>query len=153
MFLTVYSPVSMETPMTSLPELSELSRQRRNIHDQLAALGDLRPGSLTPRYRKCGKPTCHCAREGDPGHGPSWSLTWTVEGKTRTRIIPAEAVEDTQAQIAEYRRARSLTRELFEVSTRMCDVQLEALKATQKKTSLRRSSRNSAARSPPKPRA
>ena len=139
--------------MTSLPELSELTRQRRNLQDQLATLGDLRPGSLTPRYRKCGKPTCHCANEGDPGHGPSWSLTWTVEGKTQTRIIPAEAVEQTQAQIAEYRRARTLTRELFEVSTRMCDVQLEAVKATQKKTSSQRSSRKSAARSPPKPRA
>ena len=139
--------------MTPLPELSELRRQRRFIQDQLAALGDLRPGSLTPRYRKCGKPTCHCAAQGDPGHGPSWSLTWAVEGKTRTRIIPAEAVEQTQAQIAEYRRARTLTRELFEVSTRMCDAQLQAVKATQKKRSSRRSSRKSAAKSPPKPRA
>lgn len=139
--------------MTSLPELCELSRQRRNLQDQLAALGDLRPGSLTARYRKCGKPTCHCANEGDPGHGPSWSLTWTVEGKTQTRIIPAEAVEQTQAQIAEYRRARTLTRELFEVSTQMCDVQLEAVKATQKKTSSRRSRRTSAARARLKPQA
>lgn len=139
--------------MTSLPELSELSRQRRNLHGQLATLGDLRPGSLTARYRKCGKPTCHCADKGDPGHGPSWSLTWTVKGKTQTRIIPAVAVEQTQAQIAGYRRARSLAREPFEVSTQMCDVQLEAVKATQKVTSSRRSSRTYAARALPKPRA
>ena len=137
--------------MTPLPELSDLRRRRRKIQDQLCDLGDLRPGSLIPRYRKCGKPTCHCAAEGDPGHGPSWSLTWTVEGKTQTRVIPVEAVEETQAQIAEYRRARSLTRELFEVSTQMCDVQLEAVKAAQKNISSRRSSRKSAARSPPKP--
>ena len=136
--------------MTPLPELSELGLRRREIQDQLAGLGDLRPGSLTPRFRKCGKPSCHCAAQGDPGHGPSWSLTWAVEGKTRTRIIPAEAVEETQAQIAEYRRARALTRELFEVSTQMCDVQLDAIKATQKKTSSRRSSRKSATRSPPR---
>ena len=138
--------------MTSPPELSELARTRRHIQDQLAALGDLRPGSLTPRFRKCGKPTCHCANEGDPGHGPSWSLTWTVEGKTQTRIIPVEAVEQTQAQIAEYRRARALTRELFEVSTRLCDAQLHTVKAAQKKTSSRRSRPRSTARSPPKPR-
>ena len=136
--------------MTSPSELSELTRTRRHIQDQLAALGDLRPGSLTARYRKCGKPTCHCANEGDPGHGPSWSLTWAVEGKTRTRIIPAAAVEQTQAQIAEYRRARTLTRALFEVSTRMCDAQLEAVKANEKKHSSRRSSRNSVARLAPK---
>ena len=136
--------------MTPLPELR---RQRRLIQDQLADLGDLRPGSLTPRYRKCGKPTCHCATPGDPGHGPCWSLTWTVEGKTQTRVIPTEAVEETQAQIAEYRRARTLTRELFAVSTRMCDVQLQAIKATKKKTLSRRSNRKSAAQSTLKPRA
>ena len=67
-------------------------------------------------------------------------MTWTVEGKTQTRIIPVEAVEQTQAQIAEYRRARALTRELFEVSTRMCDVQLHTVKAVQRKSSPRRSS-------------
>ena len=139
--------------MTPLPELSDLKRRRRKVQDQLASLGDLRPGTLIPRYRKCGKPTCHCAAEGDPGHGPSWSLTWTVEGKTQTRVIPFEAVEETQAQIAEYRRARSLTRELFEVSTQMCDVQLDAVKAAQKNISSRRSNRKSAARSRPKPRA
>ena len=138
--------------MTPSPELSELGRRRRQIQDQLAALDDLRAGSLTPRYRKCGKPTCHCAAEGDPGHGPSWSLTWTVEGKTQTRIIPVQAVEQTQAQIAEYRRARALTRELFEVSTRLCDVQLHSVKAAKKKTSSRRSRPMSAAQSRPKPR-
>lgn len=30
---------------------------------QLAAIGEFRPGSLLARYRKCGKPTCHCAQE------------------------------------------------------------------------------------------
>ena len=133
--------------MTSLPELA---RRRRSIQDQLAALGELRPGSLTPRWRKCGKPSCHCAAQGDPGHGPSWSLTRTVKGRTRTRIIPVEEVERTRAQIAEYQRLRALVRELLEVSTEMCDVQLEAVKAAKEKTSSRRSSRTSVAR--PRPR-
>ena len=38
--------------MMSPPELSELSRRRRHLQDQLAGLGELRPGSLTPRYRR-----------------------------------------------------------------------------------------------------
>lgn len=33
---------------------------------ELAAVGDFRPGSLVETHRKCGKPTCHCARPGDP---------------------------------------------------------------------------------------
>ncbi len=123
-------------PATPLPELSDLRRRRSRIQDRLAGLGDLRPGTLIPRFRKCGKPTCHCAAEGDTGHETSRSLTWTVEGKTQTRVIPAGAVGETQAQIATHRRARSLARERFEVSAQMRDVQHEALTAA-KKTSRR----------------
>jgi len=60
------------------------------------------------------------------GHGPSWSLTRVVAGKTVTKIIPAAAVDDTQAQIAEHRRFRDLTRELVDVSEQICDANLAA---------------------------
>ena len=91
----------------------------------LAGIGDFRPGALQSRYRKCGKPTCHCAREGDPGHGPKWVLTRTVDGKRRNFTIPDQAVEATQAQIAEFRRFQRLTRELIEVSEQLCQAPLE----------------------------
>ena len=90
----------------------ELERRRNEIREKLASVGDLRPGSLVGRYRKCGKPNCHCATEEGGGHGPSWSLTRQVGGKTVTRIIPASAVEQTREQIAEYQRLRKLTRVL-----------------------------------------
>jgi hypothetical protein len=88
-------------------------------------MGDMRPGSLTERYRKCGKPSCRCARKGAPGHGPSYSLTHPVKGKTVTRIIPTgPAVERTRRQIAEYQRFRAVVRELVAVSEQLCDLQL-----------------------------
>lgn len=102
----------------------ELEKRRNEIRNELADVGDLRPGSLVSRYRKCGKPNCHCAGQGERGHGPSWSLTRRVEGKTVTKVIPAGAVPQTQAQIAEYRRLRRLTAELVEVSEKLCDGQL-----------------------------
>src|ERR1035438_3613434 len=67
--------------------LSELEAHRDRLKRQLSDLGDLRPGSLVERYRKCGKPNCHCAQPDEPGHGPSWSLTHNVKGKTTTKII------------------------------------------------------------------
>lgn len=104
-----------------------LAMRREVLKQDLAQIRDMRPGSLVGRYRKCGKPSCHCAATGSAGHGPSWSLTREVEGKTVTKIIPAgAAVERTQAQIAEYRRFRALTREVVEVSEELCDAQLAA---------------------------
>ena len=102
----------MPTPL----DFEAILARRDEVFRQLASLGDLRPGSLVARFRKCGKPNCHCAAEGAPGHGPSWSLTRGVRGKTVTRVIPADAVEETCAQIEECRRLRRLTGELIEVS-------------------------------------
>ncbi len=108
----------------------EMLRNRRNeICEELASIGDLRPGSLVARYRKCGKANCHCAREEGGGHGPSWSLTRKVGGKTVTKIIPPSAVAQTERQIAEYRRLRKLTGELVEVSEKLCDLMLSDPKA------------------------
>lgn len=104
----------------------KLEMRRSEIRKQLASISDLRPGSLVARYRKCGKPNCHCAAEEGGGHGPSWSLTRQVHGKTVTRIIPPSAVEQTQGQIAEHRRLRRLTGELVEVSEQLCQAKLAA---------------------------
>lgn len=133
-------------------EVAELERRRESVKAQLAAVGDLRRGSLVERYRKCGKGNCCCAAEGSGGHGPSWSLTWRDDAKTRTKIIPAEAVGTTRAQITEFRRFRRLSRELIELSEHLCDARLEGTQAeaqaTAKKGGLKkRSRRRSATRS------
>jgi hypothetical protein len=132
--------------------LEELERRQSELKAQLSNVQEMRRGSLVARYRKCGKASCCCANEQHAGHGPSLSLTWQEEGKTRTKIIPVEAAERTQAQIAEFRRFRRLGRELVEVSERICDARLEseqaeaqatAKKGGAKKSLQRRSSRRS----------
>jgi hypothetical protein len=106
-------------------DLDALLQQRDQLKSQLAAIGDMRPGSLVPRYRKCGKASCHCAKKGAKGHGPSYSLTHAVGGKTVTNVIPAgPAVERTQQQIEEYRRFRELVQQLIAVSENICGLQL-----------------------------
>src|ERR1700740_1429363 len=117
--------------------LRTLREKRDHLTASLALLGDLRPGFLTARFRKCGKPNCHCAQKDSPGHGPSYSLTHRFGGKTVTQVIPkGPAVERAKAQIAEYRRFRNLVRELIAVSEQICSAQLrdpEALPASEVK--------------------
>lgn len=130
--------------------ISELEAHRDRLRTELGAVGDLRPGTLVERYRKCGKPSCHCAREGDPGHGPVWTLVFNAKGKSKTRVIPPEAVAATRAQIEECRRLRRLTSELIEVSEGLCHARLSASRDTgreaKKGASRRASRRNSTPR-------
>ena len=105
--------------------LEALCGKRDQLSASLAHIEDLRPGFLTARFRKCGKPNCHCAQKGSPGHGPSYSLTHRLGGKTVTQVIPqGPAIERTKKQIAEYRRFRHLVRELIAVSEQICSAQL-----------------------------
>src|SRR5256885_1239604 len=130
--------------------LEQLRRQRDQLKDKIRMLGDLRPGSLVERFRRCGKANCRCAEPGAVGHGPSYSLTHAVEGKTVTRVIPPAAVELTREQVAAYQEFRRLSREFVEASERLCDAQLKsdaaatsteaAKKGGSKKASIRKSS-------------
>ena len=127
-----------------------LQRRWEEVRAALSAVGELRPGALVSRYRRCGKPTCHCAQPGDPGHGPYWSLTRVVGGKTTTKVIPAAAADRTHRQIAEHRRFRGLVRELVEIGEQLCEVRLTdaaSTEAAQKGGSPRPSRRRRSARS------
>jgi len=50
--------------------LKALHEKREQLKAGLAQISDLRRGSLIARFRKCGKPNCHCAQKDSPGHGP-----------------------------------------------------------------------------------
>ncbi|MGH9668391.1 MAG: DUF6788 family protein, partial [Bryobacteraceae bacterium] len=111
--------------------LEALRLRRGELIDTIGSVGDMRPGSLVERFRKCGKPTCHCAGLDSAGHGPCFSLTQSVAGKTRTRILPkGTVVERARAQIAEYRRFRALLRELIAVSEQIADAELDTVAET-----------------------
>lgn len=44
-------------------KLSGLEEKRNRVGEQLIDAGDMRQGSLTERYLKCGKPQCRCTKE------------------------------------------------------------------------------------------
>ena len=101
--------------------MTELEQQRLHLGTQLVRLGDLRPGSVTGIVRRCGKPTCHCAQPDDPGHGPTWRLTYKVQGKTISEALPTPAaVRKAEHEIAEFRKYQELSRAFVEINEKIC---------------------------------
>lgn len=104
-----------------LPSLLELEEQKRALLRTISELGDLRPGSITGIIRRCGKPSCHCARPGDPGHGPNLRLTYKVQGKTITEALPTPvAVRKAEAEIAAFRRFQELSHAFVQINEQIC---------------------------------
>lgn len=127
-------------------ELQKLEDQRGELIALLAQLGDFRAGSITGFTRRCGKPSCHCARKGDSGHGPTLRLTYKVGGKSLTEsLADQEAVRKAEAEIAEFRRFKELTKKLVEVNLKICRLRGagEQVDRGSKKNRKRRSSRKS----------
>ena len=123
--------------------LSALEAQRTQILRQISALSDLRPGSIFAVVRRCGKPTCHCAKPNDPGHDPQLRLTRTVNGKTVAESFASPAAfHKAQAEVLEYQRWQRLCADLVNVSERICrlrplEKQAQKWSAEEKKRLLR----------------
>jgi hypothetical protein len=128
--------------------LPQLEAERTDLFRQLTALGDFRRGSITPTSGKCGKPTCHCAKPDDPGHGPNFRLTRRVAGKTVTETFgSAAALNKAQMEVAEFRRFQTLCGEIVEVSEKICALRpVEDTLTPQEKKRPRRSTRKSPAK-------
>ena len=101
--------------------LPQLEAQKGDLLRRLASVGDLRRGSITATSGKCGKPNCHCAKRGDPGHGPNFRLTRRVAGKTTTETFASPAaLRKAQLEVAEFHRFQQLSGEVVEVSEKIC---------------------------------
>jgi hypothetical protein len=105
-----------------MPEmLQDLEAQRTRILHQFANLGDFRPGSICAITRRCGKPSCHCAKSNDAGHDPQVRLTHKAGGRTVAETISSPAaLRKANAEIVEFQRFRELSADLTGVNEKIC---------------------------------
>jgi hypothetical protein len=77
---------------------------------------DALPGSLALVHRRCGKPSCHCARA--EGH-PLWLLTFMVDRKKHVESIPREWVEQIRPLVEQGREFKDAVAEVFATNAQL----------------------------------
>jgi len=103
--------------------LAAAEADRSKLLEEFLRLGDLRPGSITAVVRRCGKPSCHCAKPNDPGHDPQFRLTRRVAGKTMTETFPnPAALRKAQQEVAEFHRLQKLSEDLVSINEKICEL-------------------------------
>ena len=130
----------------------EVPEQVRSLAAQLSQPRPLRRGSLGERFTKCGKPNCACATDEQARHGPYFSLTRIVEGRTRSRRLSAEQAARVRQQLAAGQEFRRQVEAYWQASEDWADAQIAqavAAEAAEKRGSKRRSSARSPAKSKP----
>ena len=120
---------------------------------QLAAPRPMRRGSITERYVRCHKPNCPCTERDDARHGPYYSVSRVVKGRTQSRWLDAAHVPLARQQVAAGREFREQIEAYWQVCEHWADTQLDTAgaasvrEAAQKGGSKRRSPRKSRRRS------
>jgi hypothetical protein len=98
-------------------QAARLRQRKFELFHRFPIPADLLPGSLSHTHRRCGQPTCHCARE-KKGH-PVWSLTFMAGGKKHVERIPNEWVEEVQHLVGTGREFKEAVAEVFAANAQL----------------------------------
>src|SRR5213594_3257944 len=102
----------------------------REAFDALAAPRPMRRGSLSERHMKCNKPSCPCSERPEARHGPYFSLTRSVAGSTRSRLLSTEQANRARQQIESGQKFRKQVEGYWKACEKWADSELEATKPT-----------------------
>lgn len=115
----------MLSDMNATASIQNAEQRIQQIKAELAALGEMRPGSLSKQYNVCGKPNCRCKDPQNPQrHGPYYQLSWVHRGKSSTQFIRRPLLPQVRAQIATYNKFRKLTEEWVNLALRLAQAKL-----------------------------
>ena len=90
----------------------EIRREARRLHQAVAAIDYVLPGTLSHRRVRCGRTGCRCHADPPELHGPYWWWTRKVDKKTVTRLLTDEQATDYEEWFQNARRLRALITEL-----------------------------------------
>jgi hypothetical protein len=97
-----------------------LQKRRRRLVKQVPDLERLLRGSLVERYKKCGKPGCHCVHS--KGHGPALYLSVTLApGQTRSYYVPEEQRRRIERYLGNYRKLRDVVEEITAINRELLE--------------------------------
>jgi len=101
-----------------------LLRQIEKVKGQLAALGDLRPGSLSTQYNVCGTPGCRCKATPPEKHGPYYQVSFTRKGKSSSKFVRKEDLNTVRRELKNYEVMKTLVDRWIEMATELSNLRM-----------------------------
>ena len=101
-----------------------LLRQIERVKGQLAALGDLRPGSLSTQYNVCGTPGCRCKATPPEKHGPYYQVSFTRKGKSSSKFVRKEDLAAIRRELKNYEAMKTLVDQWIDLATELSNLRL-----------------------------
>lgn len=109
--------------MTTAKE-ARILRQIDKVKGELAALGDLRPGTLSTQYNVCGTPGCRCKADPPKRHGPYYQVSFTRKGKSSTKFVRKEDLPAVRRQLKNYEAMKRLVDRWVDLAIELSNLRL-----------------------------
>ena len=108
---------------------STVPSEVRTLAQRLAESKPMRRGSVTERYVKCNKAGCPCRESEDARHGPYYSVSRVVNGRTQSRWLDADEAQMVRQQVQQGRQFRKQIEAYWEACERWADAELKTPQA------------------------
>jgi hypothetical protein len=97
--------------------INSIKKRIGKIKEELAKIGDMRPGSLSKQFNVCGNPTCRCKDKENPKkHGPYYQLSYTHKGRSKTEFVRKGTEKQIKQELKNHEKFRRLTQEWVDLS-------------------------------------
>ena len=95
-----------------------LRKRRAKLLRDLPPLARVLRGSLLEKYKRCGRPGCHCAN--DRGQGPKRYLSIsTTSQRPQIDYVPNDAFSKVNKYLDNYRNVRDALNEICAINTEL----------------------------------
>jgi hypothetical protein len=109
-------------------QAKRLMERREVVAGDLPPFSEIVRGSLVTRYRRCGKPTCHCATT--EGHGPAHYLVVTLKpGKTEQILLSEDMLPVARRFLDNYTRWWAALEKVSEANRQLLRLRVSELAA------------------------
>ena len=112
-----------------MPDDDKKDAQRfETLKDSVFRVGHIRRGSVTRRFRPCGKQPCRCHAMPPQLHGPYYQWTRKLRGKTVTVQLTEHEAEHIRGWIENGRKLDRIVADMEKLSLRVTERLLRLLK-------------------------
>jgi len=112
-----YYTCSIAQMKALLRKIDLIECERKKLITELLNTTQMVRGTFAINYRRCGKTTCWCY-ESEKGH-PHNRITWTRNGKSKSKVIPKKDVAWTKKMAANYKNFRKKRQRLRDINEQL----------------------------------
>jgi hypothetical protein len=98
--------------------LRRIREQLEEVKSEIGRIGFVVQGSVTERWKKCGKPACRCHDDPNEWHGPYYQWSWKSGGRTSSVALSEEQAALCRQWVRNNRDLERIAKRLRKLSLR-----------------------------------